>query len=55
VYIFDAEALRVGWRLCERAVREWQEYKLDRTLNDVSLAYGDDIHELCLPPWAAQG
>ena len=55
VYIFDAEALRVGWRLCERAVREWQEYKLDRELNDVSLAYGDNIHDLCLPPWADQG
>ena len=55
VYIFDAEALRVGWHLCKRAVREWQQYKLDCELNDVSLAYGDDIHDLCLPPWADQG
>ena len=55
VYIFDAEALRVGWHLCKRAVREWKEYKLDCELNDVSLAYGDNIHDLCLPPWADQG
>ena len=55
VYIFDAEALRVGWHLCKRAVREWKEYKLDRKLNDKSLAYGSDIHELCLPAWADQG
>jgi exodeoxyribonuclease VIII len=55
VYIFDAEALRVGWHLCKRAVREWKEYKLDRKLNDKSFAYGSDIHDLCLPAWADQG
>jgi len=52
VYIFDAEALRVGWHLCKRAVREWKEYKLDCKLNDESFAYGDDIHDLSLPAWA---
>ena len=52
VYIFDAEALRVGWHLCKRALWEWQQYKLDCKLNDRSLAYGDDIHDLYLPPWA---
>ena len=52
VYQYDHNALEFGWKLAQRAVRQFKEYVADLAIDGKSLPYGSESIDLFLPAWA---
>jgi len=52
VYKLTPRALRVGWEMCKKAVKDYESYKLKIALNENVNMYSPEVLDLDLPAWA---